>query len=152
VRLWIAAVGRARSGPLNQLFEDYAARIAWPLALREVEVRQRLTGPALLRREAELLLAAVPSSARLVALDERGAAMSSDAFATRLAAWRDGGVGDVAFLIGGADGLDETVRHRADLVLALGAMTWPHLLVRALIAEQIYRSQQILAGHPYHRR
>jgi 23S rRNA (pseudouridine1915-N3)-methyltransferase len=87
----------------------------------------------------------------VVALDERGAALSSAAFAERLGTWRDGGIPDLAFLIGGADGLADTVRQRAGLVLSLGLMTWPHLLARGLLLEQIYRAQQILAGHPYHR-
>ena len=103
------------------------------------------------RLEADLLLAAVPNAAMIVALDERGASLSSERFAERLGQWRDQGVGDVAFLIGGADGHGEAVGKRADLMLALGPMTWPHLMVRAMIAEQIYRAQQILAGHPYHR-
>ena len=89
--------------------------------------------------------------ARIVALDERGRTETSDAFARRLAHWRDDGVRTVGFVIGGADGLDETVRKKADFVLSFGALTWPHMLVRAMLAEQIYRAQSILAGHPYHR-
>ena len=103
------------------------------------------------RLEADLLLAAVPNAAMIVALDERGTTLSSERFAERMGLWRDQGVGDVAFLIGGADGHGEAVGKRADLMLALGPMTWPHLMVRAMIAEQLYRAQQILAGHPYHR-
>jgi 23S rRNA (pseudouridine1915-N3)-methyltransferase len=98
-----------------------------------------------------LLLAALPAGARLVALDERGAAWSSRDLAERLTAWRDRGVATLAFAIGGADGLDAAVTARADAVLSLGAMTWPHLLARCLVLEQLYRAQQIVAGHPYHR-
>ena len=86
-----------------------------------------------------------------MALDERGRSLSSAAFADYLGRRRDEGVADLAFVIGGADGLAERVRSRADLVLSLGAPTWPHLLVRGLLAEQLYRAQSILAGHPYHR-
>jgi 23S rRNA (pseudouridine1915-N3)-methyltransferase len=86
-----------------------------------------------------------------VVLDERGKAEASAAFAARLGAWRDDGVRNVAFLIGGADGHDARVRKRADAILSFGAMTWPHLLVRAMLAEQLYRAHSILAGHPYHR-
>jgi 23S rRNA (pseudouridine1915-N3)-methyltransferase len=102
-------------------------------------------------REAELILAALPAGARLVALDERGQAWSSRELAVRLGVWRDQGVAAIGFAIGGADGLDRAVIERADAVLSLGAMTWPHLLVRSLLLEQLYRAQQILAGHPYHR-
>lgn len=102
-------------------------------------------------REAELILAAVPPGALLVALDERGRPWSSRELAERLAAWRDRGVTTLAFAIGGADGLGPAVIERADAVVSLGAMTWPHLLVRSLLLEQLYRAQQILAGHPYHR-
>lgn len=102
-------------------------------------------------REGEALLAALPDGGRVVALDERGRSEASEAFATRLGRWRDDGVRTVGFIIGGADGLDDAVRKKADLVLSFGAFTWPHMLVRAMLAEQIYRAQSILAGHPYHR-
>jgi 23S rRNA (pseudouridine1915-N3)-methyltransferase len=102
-------------------------------------------------REAALILAALPSAARLVALDERGAPWTSRQFADRLGGWRDAGSAALAFAIGGADGLGPAVIDRADAVLSLGAMTWPHFLVRGMLLEQLYRAQQILAGHPYHR-
>jgi 23S rRNA (pseudouridine1915-N3)-methyltransferase len=102
-------------------------------------------------REAELILAALPAGARLVALDERGEPWSSRDFAERLGQWRDRGVAALAFAIGGAEGLGRAVIEQADAVLSLGAMTWPHLLVRGMLLEQLYRAQQILAGHPYHR-
>jgi len=151
MKIWLAAVGRARAGAARDLYEEYARRMTWPLALKEVEVRKRAPPGELKRLEAELLLAAIPNAAMIVALDERGTALSSERFAERLGNWRDGGVSDVAFLIGGADGHGEAVGKRADLMLALGPMTWPHLMVRAMLAEQLYRAQQILAGHPYHR-
>ncbi|MBI4184825.1 MAG: 23S rRNA (pseudouridine(1915)-N(3))-methyltransferase RlmH [Proteobacteria bacterium] len=151
MKILIGAVGRARSGPEADLFTAYAARLARPLRLREVVERRPLPPAELRRREAELLLALVPAGARVVALDERGRALSSAAFAQTLGRWRDEGAAEVAFLIGGAEGLAEEVRGRADLVLSLGPMTWPHLLVRALLAEQLYRAQAILSGHPYHR-
>ncbi len=108
--------------------------------------------PALLKtREAELILGALPAGARLVALDRGGGAWSSRDFAERLALWRDRGSGVIAFAIGGAEGLGAAVIDRADEVLSLGALTWPHFLVRGMLLEQLYRAQQILAGHPYHR-
>jgi len=151
MRLTIAAVGRAGRGPERDLYEHYAKRIRWPLALREVEEKRKLPATELMRREGELLLAAVPTGAVMVALDRRGRQVDSEAFASRLGRWRDQSVADVAFLIGGADGHAEAVLEKATLVLSFGAMTWPHQFARAMLAEQIYRSQQILAGHPYHR-
>ena len=117
----------------------------------ELDERRRLPAPQLKVREAELILGALPDGAHLVALDEKGAAWSSRDFADRLARWRDTAVGILAFAIGGADGLGQAVIDRADSVVSLGAMTWPHLLVRTLLLEQLYRAQQILSGHPYHR-
>ncbi|MBI1207846.1 MAG: 23S rRNA (pseudouridine(1915)-N(3))-methyltransferase RlmH [Azospirillum sp.] len=151
MRLALVAVGRARGGPERSLFEQYAARLRPPLTLREVEAKGRPPALELRRQEGQLLLAAVPEGATVVALDPRGIGLTSEALAARIGTWRDRGVADLAFLIGGADGLDEGVRQRADLVLGLGPLTWPHLLVRGMLAEQLYRCQQILAGHPYHR-
>jgi 23S rRNA (pseudouridine1915-N3)-methyltransferase len=102
-------------------------------------------------REGELLLGALPRRVPLIALDERGSAWSSRALADRIAVWRDGGNAELAFAIGGPDGLDSAVLGRAEAVLSLGPMTWPHLLARGMLLEQLYRAQQILAGHPYHR-
>jgi 23S rRNA (pseudouridine1915-N3)-methyltransferase len=149
MRFLVVAVGRARAGPERALWEAYSERLTTPIRLIEVESKR--PGPGLQDREAELLLKAVPDDATLVALDERGKSPASEAFARTLAQWRDGGVSTVAFVIGGADGLADDVRKRARLLLSLGAMTWPHLLVRGLLAEQLYRAERIWAGHPYHR-
>ncbi len=151
MRLWLVAVGRLRPGPLRAVTDEYVGRSSWPLTVREVEARKKLTGPALRDHEGDLLLAAVPDRATLVALDERGRDLTSPELADRMGRWRDDGVQDLAFAIGGADGLSRAVRDRADLLLAFGRATWPHLLVRAMLAEQIYRAQTILSGHPYHR-
>ena len=147
----LIAVGRARRGPEQALFEHYADRLRHPFKLIEVEEKRPLSGAALQEREATLLLAAIPDGASVIALDECGKHLDSPAFAATLSDWRDRGMRTAAILIGGADGLTDTVRNRADLVLCLGKMTWPHMLVRGLIAEQLYRAQQISAGHPYHR-
>ena len=101
--------------------------------------------------ETERLSGADPRDAALIALDENGRALSSRAFSTNIAAWQRQGCSELAFLVGGPDGLDPTLIERADLVLSLGRMTWPHRLVRVLVAEQLYRAATILAGHPYHR-
>ena len=121
------------------------------VTLVEVEEKRRLFAAELKQREAELILSAVPAGARLIALDERGVQWTSRQFADRLAGSRDSGAAALAFAIGGADGLGQAVIDRADTVLSLGPMTWPHLLARSLLLEQLYRAQQILAGHPYHR-
>jgi 23S rRNA (pseudouridine1915-N3)-methyltransferase len=151
MRLHILAIGRLRPGPHEALARHYAERITWPLTLREIEEKRPLPPAELVEREAALLLTAVPKGAALVALDARGKSLASEAFAQRLARWRDSGTSDVAFVIGGAEGLADRVLNAAQLVLSLGAMTWPHLLVRGMLLEQLYRAQQILAGHPYHR-
>jgi 23S rRNA (pseudouridine1915-N3)-methyltransferase len=151
MELIIAAVGRARNGPERALFEHYAGRLKWPLSLKEVEEKRPLPAAQRMEREGALLLACVPPGARIVALDERGKMLTSQDFADTLGGWRDQAVPAVALLIGGADGHAPAVRAAADLKLGLGAMTWPHMLVRGLLAEQLYRAQSILEGHPYHR-
>jgi 23S rRNA (pseudouridine1915-N3)-methyltransferase len=150
MRLTIVAVGRARSGPERQLFENYAGRLPWRVNLKEIDERggdyesRRM-------REGERILAALPAQSTLVALHPAGAVQSSEDLARRLAAWRDDNVRDLAFAIGGADGLDETVLARADIKLSFGPMIWPHLLARVMLAEQLFRAHSILTGHPYHR-
>jgi len=151
LKITIACIGRAGRGPERELYEHYAGRIRWPLALRELDERKKLPPAELVRREGELLLGAVPDKAVVVALDRRGKALDSAGFAQRLGRWRDDGVAELGFLIGGADGHGEPLLKKASLILSFGAMTWPHLLARAMLAEQIYRAQQMLAGHPYHR-
>jgi len=155
MRVHILAVGRMKSGPEAGLVSDYIERFdrsgralgLGPCVLREVEDRKGGGQAA----EAALLEAAIPEGARVVALDERGTLVTSPAFAERLAGWRDEGCRDAAFMIGGADGLTETLRARADLTLSFGKMVWPHMLARAMLAEQLYRAATILAGAPYHR-
>jgi 23S rRNA (pseudouridine1915-N3)-methyltransferase len=150
LRILIAAIGRARAGPHLELQRLYAERLTWPLDIREVEERRKLSAAERKIREGELLLAGLPDRAFVVALDERGKNVSSADFAKLIAKWQSAAP-TIAFLIGGADGHGDPVRARADYLLALGAMTWPHLMVRAMLCEQLYRAQQILAGHPYHR-
>jgi 23S rRNA (pseudouridine1915-N3)-methyltransferase len=155
MRMTLIAVGRAKPGPVRDLYHHYAERLGHGplggLTLKEVEERRPLSPEELKRREAELLRAALPKGARLIALDERGKTLASGDFAALLGRWRDEGLGELAFAIGGAGGLDASLREAAALTLSLGPMTWPHLLTRALLAEQLYRAQSILTGHPYHR-
>lgn len=155
MRVQIAAVGRLRKGPERALVDDYLSRFdrtGRALGLgpaREIEVEDRKGGG--IEAEAALLAKAVPAGAMLCVLDERGRVMPSPDFARQLAVWRDGGRQDVTFVIGGADGLAPDLRDRAGFALSFGAMVWPHLLVRAMLAEQLYRAASILAGTPYHR-
>ncbi len=155
MRIVIVAVGRfggaGRAGPERQLFDHYKDRLSNSLTLKEVEEKKKLPSAQLKKREAELLLAQVPDGAVIVAMDERGRHLKSMEFAKKLGDWRDDGRRDIAFVIGGADGLDEAVRKKADLLLSFGTMTWPHMLVRGMLAEQIFRAQCILSSHPYHR-
>ena len=151
MRIVLAAVGRLRAGPMRETFDDYAGRLRTPLKLAEVEERRRLPAEVLKRREAELLRGAIPKGAMIVALDEAGTALTSAQFARKLGDWRDSGPADLAFVIGGADGLDASLVREAAFVLSLGAMTWPHVQARIMLAEQLYRAETILAGHPYHR-
>jgi 23S rRNA (pseudouridine1915-N3)-methyltransferase len=155
VRLHICAVGRLRAGPERTLIDDYVTRFdrigralgLGPLTEHEVEDK-RGGGMA---AEADLLARAVPGGAVLVCMDERGRVLPSPAFAGMLAQWRDAGRQDVAFVIGGADGIDAGLRAKADASLSFGAMVWPHMLVRVMLAEQLYRAATILGGGPYHR-
>ena len=147
----IAAVGRLRAGPERELVDAYLRRTPWTIDQRDIEIRRRLTGDALMAAEADALVAALPRGAVAVALDERGRTLASQDFAGQIGRWRDEGRSGIAFLIGGADGHGPAVRERADLTLSFGLMTWPHLLVRVMLAEQVYRAWSILEGHPYHR-
>ena len=155
MRLKICAVGRLRAGPERDLITDWSDRCnrtgralgLGPLEIVEVDDRKG-GGPA---SEGEQLLRHIPKGAKSVALDERGRVLTSPDLAKQLAHWRDDGVPETAFLIGGADGLAASVRKDADLVLSFGAMVWPHMLARAMLTEQLYRATTILAGSPYHR-
>jgi 23S rRNA (pseudouridine1915-N3)-methyltransferase len=155
MRVQIVAVGRLRSGPERVLVDDYLTRFdrgGRALGLgpaRVIEVEDRKGGGMV--AEAQLLEKAIPAGALVCIMDERGQDMTSPDFANRLAAWRDEGRGDVSFVIGGADGIDPALRARADFALSFGKMVWPHMLVRVMLAEQLYRAATILAGGPYHR-
>ncbi len=149
MRIRVAAVGRARRAPEGQLCDAYLKRIrTWGIELREVEVRGGRDGPV---AEAAALRSAIPVGAHLVALDPGGRTLDSLEFAQVLDRWAVRPVDHLVFLIGGADGLSPDLLKEAAFRLSLGSMTWPHLLARVMLVEQIYRAQQILAGHPYHR-
>jgi len=136
--LHVVARGKIGRSPEAELVERYAKRIAWPLKLTELpESGGRIPEPQ--------------TPVRTVLLDEKGRQLSSENLARQLEAWRDGGIREARFVIGAADGHGEAERAGADLLLAFGAATWPHLLARAMLLEQLFRATSILAGHPYHR-
>ncbi|MDE3028076.1 MAG: 23S rRNA (pseudouridine(1915)-N(3))-methyltransferase RlmH [Paracoccaceae bacterium] len=155
MRVHICAVGRLRTGPERSLIDDYLTRFdrtGRALGLGPavvVEVEDKKGGG--MAAEAELLERALPSGAMICVLDERGRVMSSPEFADQIAGWRDGGRQDVAFVIGGADGIAPALRAKAGFALSFGHMVWPHMLVRVMLSEQLYRAASILSGAPYHR-
>lgn len=136
--LHIVARGKIGRSPEAELVDRYLKRIQWPTKVTELSDRGGKT-PEL------------PDSSVSVVLDERGEALSSMELARKLEAWRDEGKREARFGIGAADGHDEEQRRRADLLLSFGSATWPHLLARAMLAEQLFRATSILANHPYHR-
>jgi len=154
MRIHLCVVGRLRAGPERDLITDYIDRFdktgrnlgLGPASIIEVDAKG-----AGQRAEHDLLIRAIPKGASLVVMDERGKVMPSPSFAQRLGDWRDQGVGDLAFVIGGADGVLSEMRAAADLKLSFGAMVWPHMLARVMLCEQLYRAASILAGSPYHR-
>ncbi|HAQ35787.1 MAG: 23S rRNA (pseudouridine(1915)-N(3))-methyltransferase RlmH [Maricaulis sp.] len=155
MRLTIAAISRIRSGPERDLVDDYLSRATGsgrgiglgPAVETEIDNRALSDRTA----ESRSLADAIPPGAKCVFLDERGKDVSARDFASRLGTWRDEGVRETVFVIGGADGLDRSVLPQPDLVLAYGQTVWPHKLVRVMLAEQLYRAVSILAGMPYHR-
>jgi 23S rRNA (pseudouridine1915-N3)-methyltransferase len=150
MKLVIIAVGKGRNSPETTLVQDWLERLPNGGSLIEVESKFK-DGPKRTADETARLLKAMPDGANLVALDPRGRDHSSEELAALIGQWRYDGVGTVCFAIGGADGHDDALRQRADRVISLGRATWPHMLFRAMLAEQLYRATSILAGHPYHR-
>jgi 23S rRNA (pseudouridine1915-N3)-methyltransferase len=159
VRVGIIAVGRMKQGPERELVSRYLERaVASGKALGLTgfsvsELPESRAGSAASRKaeEARALHELLPSHRTLVALDEHGRIMGSEDFANRLGRWRDDGKQSVSFVVGGADGLDPDFVKSADLTLSFSPLTWPHQLVRIMLAEQLYRATTILSGHPYHR-
>jgi 23S rRNA (pseudouridine1915-N3)-methyltransferase len=159
MRLVIIAVGRLKQGPERELAERYRERfddIGRRLGFRGFEVLEIAEGRARdasmrIAEEANAISAAIPEKSVVVALDQRGDNIDSEAFARHLGCWRDDQVANSIFLIGGADGLSPELRRMAKLRLAFGSATWPHQMVRVMLLEQLYRAATILAGHPYHR-
>ncbi len=150
MRLAIIAVGRLRRGPERQLVDDYLKRLSWEVREHEISPARDRALDARLRREGAQLRQAVPRGALKILLDSAGRILSSEELARQIATAQEAGRRDLAFVVGGAGGLDPALKAEADLLLSFGPMTWPHLLVRAMLAEQLYRAHAILTGHPYH--
>ena len=152
MRLTIAAIGKIGTKPEAVLVRDYFARLPHQGRLLEFTAPHSTPAKRISAEGQKILgaLAALPAQSKLVALDAKGKNLTSRALAARIKDWRDDGVREAIFAIGGADGHSEAVLARADLTLAFGSATWPHLLVRAMLAEQLYRAEMILAKHPYH--
>ncbi len=153
MRIDILACGTMKDSAQKTLMDTYLRRLSWPCAVREIVIKNAASLPPeiLKTKEAEAFLEALPKDAYVIALDERGQNLATLPLAKKIEQLQTGGISRIAFLIGGADGLDETIRAKADLKLSFGALTWPHMLVRIMLAEQVYRVQQCIAGHPYHR-
>jgi 23S rRNA (pseudouridine1915-N3)-methyltransferase len=151
MRITIVAVGKLRRSIFNQLYGLYAKRLRWELRLREIEPHSSKNIKEQQRHESSRLLALIPDGAQIIILDENGETLSSPGLASWINSKIQNGSKDICIVIGGANGLDLDIFSKSHLILALGRLTWPHLLVRGMILEQIYRVQQILSGHPYHK-
>ena len=159
MRLVVVSIGRLKQGPERELAERYRERfddIGRKLGFRGLELHEipesRARDAATrITEEAAAISALLPEKHLLVALDERGKSVDSASFARELGRWRDEGIGNTVFTIGGADGLSPDLRRKAKVGIAFGSATWPHQMVRVMLLEQIYRAATILAGHPYHR-
>ncbi|HAX91292.1 MAG TPA: 23S rRNA (pseudouridine(1915)-N(3))-methyltransferase RlmH [Rhodospirillaceae bacterium] len=143
MKLSVISVGKIK-GPQAELCAEYAKRLTGGLTIRELATQTQ-------KAENAAILAAIPAKAIVVVLDERGKDLSSRELAAKMSAWQDQGAPELVFIIGGADGVTDEVRTRAAFTLGLGRKTWPHMLARVMLIEQLYRAQQINNGHPYHR-
>ena len=152
MNLTIIAIDKMKNNaPEKALIDAYIHQCGWTIKVIELQASKGLDGVSRQNAESELLLKHIPNNAKVIVLDEKGQTLSSRQFASKLIEWRDNGARDIALLIGGADGHTDIVRKRADLILSFGKMTLPHLLMRAVLCEQLYRAYTISIGHPYHR-
>lgn len=148
MKIRILAVGRLKASPYHDLCQEYLKRMTWQVSVTEIDSPKGATSAI----EAPLILKHIKDPALIVALDERGETFSSPEFSKKISNWQGQAPGnEITFLIGGADGFDNAVREKARYLMSFGKQTWPHMMVRAMLLEQIYRAQQIAAGHPYHR-
>ncbi len=152
MKITILSIGKFRNqDPNKELFLEYQKRLNWKIELKELELKGNLQGATLKIKEGELLLSKVPNSSKIIALDEKGKIFSSTEFAIIIKNYGIQGNSDLTFIIGGADGLSTELKQKADLILSLSKMTFPHLMIRSFLIEQIYRANTIINNHPYHR-
>ena len=151
MKLILLCVGALKAGSEQDLLEQYRTRLSWPFEMREVICRKSGLPEQVKSWEGDLLLQVLEPDTVIVGLDERGTSLTSLEFAKILENYRNEGLKSLTFIVGGADGFSEPVRKRCQRLISFGRMTWPHLLVRGMLVEQLYRAQQILIGHPYHR-
>lgn len=151
MKIRIIAVGQLKDGPESDLLHKYIKRLQWKIDIQQVVVKKKLQGAELKQAEADLIFSCLPPHLPLIVLDERGKNLTSQQFADYLQKLPLMGHSEAAFCIGGAEGLCEKIRSRAQLIISFGSMTWPHMLIRTLLIEQLYRAQQIILGHPYHK-
>lgn len=148
MKIRIIAVGKQKASPTLDLCDEYLKRMKWQVSLKEVDTPKGATSA----QEAPLILKQLPKDAFIVALDERGETLTSPELAKKFEKWQNQApANEITFLIGGADGFSDEIRKKANFLLSFGKQTWPHMLVRVMLLEQVYRAQQIIAGHPYHR-
>jgi len=146
----LIAVGKVKKGPWNDLIDDYSKRLKWNVSVIEVESKYS-DSKTQQEHEQRLILSKLDDSSFVIVLDERGDGLRSLDFSQTMGKLRDTGIDKITFLIGGAEGFTDEIRDKANMLLSFGQQTWPHVMVRVMLLEQIYRAQQILAGHPYHR-
>ena len=150
MHITISAIGKYKREPLAEVMAEYGKRLPWKIDIKEFDVKSGASDDTLKEKEAQLLLKAIPESSYVIALDERGKALSSRDFAKLLQEKEQNGQ-QVTFLIGGADGLSDSAKTRSNTLISFGIQTWPHKLVRIMLMEQLYRAYTILTNHPYHR-
>lgn len=146
----VIAVGKVKKGPWRDLIENYESRMKWPVTITEVESKYT-DSKTQQAHEQRLILDRLDPDSFVIVLDERGDGLRSLDFAKTLEKIRGTGSDKLTFLIGGAEGFTDDIRHKANIMISFGQQTWPHMMVRVMLMEQVYRAQQILAGHPYHR-
>ena len=150
MKIDILAIGALKKGPLYDTYHTYLKRLGWSVTLIELESKLR-DDKARQKDEQEKILKHINPQAFVFTLDERGKSLPSSKFAEKIKDIQNGGQSHFQFILGGADGLTDVVREKSDFLLSFGVQTWPHMLARVMLLEQIYRAQQILSGHPYHR-
>lgn len=151
MKINLIVIGQLKDGPEHDLIQKYSKRLHWKLNIKQLVSKKSLSGSELKIAEADLIRANLAPGTPLIALDERGQNLTSEQFAKGIQKFQLRGISELNICIGGADGLDKSIRDQAEWLISFGALTWPHMLVRVMVLEQLYRAQQILAGHPYHK-